>query len=191
MRWKVWGQRGREEWKSWWSGAWEKQRWGEQKKGSFREGYPPSGPDATPVLQRQPRTRTRRWGHRDGTDILFTVVHLPPGSKWSHNHITHSQRPPVLQVQSHTHTFSFLCFFHTYSQANTQFHTRTMNIPINKSCHGRTDSGQIPAWLIYLDRKINTEYHRYTDDNMKNVPSLTSILSACNHYRKLTSNICT
>ncbi len=38
---------------------------------------------------------------------------------------------------------------------------------------------------------MNTEYHRYTDDNMKNVPSLTSILSACNHYRKLTSNICT
>lgn len=48
--------------------------------------------------------------HRDGTDILFTVVHLPPGLKWSHNHITHSQRPPILQVQSHTHTFILLFF---------------------------------------------------------------------------------
>lgn len=146
----------------------------------------PQGPMQPLFFKGNPAHAHRRWGHRDGTDILFTVVHLPPGSKWSHNHITHSQRPPILQVQSHTHTHSyplFLCFFHTYSHSNTQFHTRTVNMPINKSCHGQTDSGkiqagQIPAWLIYLNRKMNTEYHRYTDDNMKNVPSLTSILSA-------------
>lgn len=107
-----------------------------RRAASERDLHPPSGPDATPVLQRQPRTHThRRWGHRDETDILFTVVHLPPGSKWSHNLITHSQRPPILQVQSNTHAFIF-SFSLPLSCIDMPIHrcTCAVNVSINKSC---------------------------------------------------------
>lgn len=78
------------------------------KEGQLQRGISTLRARCNPLFFKgNPTHAHKRRGHRDGTDILFTVVHLPPGSKSSHNHITHSQRPPILQVQSHTHAFIF------------------------------------------------------------------------------------